>query len=300
MTRKIIDAHAHPGYLGRSVDRAVHNMDENGIDKAWLLTWERGLDAEDDRGLYEQYLDPARGGADYISFEQVVRACERYPERFLPFFAPHPKRPHGLDRLKAAIEMHGVKGIGEWKFRVPMDDPECIRIFRFAGEHGLPVIFHLQSPYWIENDELVFPEYWHGGTIDALERALVACPDTVFLGHAAFWNELSTAADYPELPADPATAERLLPGIPFLPDGRCRGLFDTYENLYGDLSAYCCLNNLKRLGEGLKKFLLDYQDRLLFARDCFTSDHADLINGLALPEEALDKIYYRNAEKLVG
>jgi len=298
MARKIIDAHAHPGFLGRSVDAVVKNMDEHGIRKAWLLTWERGLDVEDALELCEEYLDPARDGADYISLEQVLRACERYPERFVPFFAPHPKRRGALDRLDAAVRMHGVRGVGEWKFRVPMDDPDCIRVFRLAGEKGLPVIFHLQSPYWVENGKLVFTPHWHGGTIDALERALVACPDTIFLGHAAFWNELASAADFPELPGDAAAAEKLLPGIPFLPDERVRRLFDAHENLYGDLSAYCCLGNLKRLGDDLKAFFIDYQDRLLFARDCFTGDHAELIDGLGLPEEVLEKIYFRNAEKL--
>jgi len=299
MTRQIIDAHAHPGFLGQSPEKLVENMDENGITQAWLLTWEFALPNEDDRGTNEQYLDPARNSTDFISFRQVLRACDKYPDRFLPFYAPHPKRPGSLERLEAAIEMHGVRGIGEWKFRVQMDDPDCIRIFRFAGENGLPVTFHLQAPYWIKDGQLVFAAVWNGGTIDSFERAMKACPETIFLGHAAFWNELAAPSDFPELPDDPALAEKLLPDIPFLPNDRCRRLFDTYENLYGDLSAYCCLNNLKRLGDRLKDFFVDYQDRLLFARDCATSDHADLINGLGLGEDVLDKIFYRNAKKLV-
>jgi hypothetical protein len=36
----IVDVHCHPGGADMPPERLVANMDECGIDKAWLLTWE--------------------------------------------------------------------------------------------------------------------------------------------------------------------------------------------------------------------------------------------------------------------
>ena len=35
----LIDAHNHPDYHGFTAEKIVRNMDENGIDKIWLLSW---------------------------------------------------------------------------------------------------------------------------------------------------------------------------------------------------------------------------------------------------------------------
>ena len=36
----IIDAHNHPDYHGYNVENIIQDMDEQGIDKTWLLTWD--------------------------------------------------------------------------------------------------------------------------------------------------------------------------------------------------------------------------------------------------------------------
>ena len=40
----IIDAHNHPDWHGHNLDRFLQNMDEHGIDRTWLLSWESPVD----------------------------------------------------------------------------------------------------------------------------------------------------------------------------------------------------------------------------------------------------------------
>ena len=72
-----------------------------------------------------------------------------------------------------------------------------------------------------------------------------------------------------------------------------------YPNLYADLSARSALNALQRDPEFAKGFLLEFQDRLLYGRDCFDNQLQVLIETLSLPNEVLAKIYAGNALRLV-
>jgi predicted TIM-barrel fold metal-dependent hydrolase len=56
---------------------------------------------------------------------------------------------------------------------------------------------------------------------------------------------------------------------------------------------------LRRDPEFAKRFLTEFQDRILYARDYFDNIHQDFINGLGLTIEVLNKIYHANAEKLI-
>ena len=49
-----------------------------------------------------------------------------------------------------------------------------------------------------------------------------------------------------------------------------------------------------------KEFLLEFQDRLLYARDDFNNKHQEFLTSLELPREVLEKIYHLNAEKLIA
>jgi len=72
-----------------------------------------------------------------------------------------------------------------------------------------------------------------------------------------------------------------------------------YPNLYADLSGFSGLNAISRdVGFG-KEFLIEFQDRLLFARDYFDSRLRDFLESLGLPSDVLTKIYAGNALRLV-
>ena len=194
MIRKI-DTHQHVFWHGRDDKGLVADMDQAGIEYAWLLTWE--IHPTEDAVGYHGVLNPRHMRSDGthagIPFEDLVLAKEHYPDRFVIGFCPHPLIGDASGRLKSAANIFGVKVCGEWKFRIPFDDPRCICLFRTAGELGMPVVLHLDVPFLPdEKGELNYVPSWYGGTVDNLERALTACPDTIFIGHApGFWREIS-------------------------------------------------------------------------------------------------------------
>jgi predicted TIM-barrel fold metal-dependent hydrolase len=65
------------------------------------------------------------------------------------------------------------------------------------------------------------------------------------------------------------------------------------------MSAGSGCNALSRDPEFAKKFLVEFQDRVLYARDYFDNRHQEFLNSLGLQNEVLEKIYSKNALKLV-
>jgi predicted TIM-barrel fold metal-dependent hydrolase len=192
---RIVDSHQHVFWWRRDDAGLIADMDAHGIEYAWLLSWE--LPREDDRQSYHAAPNPLHFRADGthrgIPLEDLLRARDHYPDGFVVGYCPTPNHDTAVERFRAAVEMYDLKVCGEWKFKVPFDDPRCIRIYRAAGELGMPVVLHLDVPFrHDENGQDTYMPAWYGGTVDNLERALLACPDTNFIGHApGFWREIS-------------------------------------------------------------------------------------------------------------
>lgn len=290
----LIDSHQHVFWHGRDDAGLVRDMDEHGIDKAWLLTWEETT--HELKGAYSRVLDPRFkrfGGGAALPFEGVIEACRRYPDRFIAGYCPHPLDDDACAKLEAAVKIHNVKVCGEWKFCLPFDDPRCLELFRTAGRLGLPVVLHLDVPYLPpRGGRYVGNGNWKGGTIDNLERALIACPETNFIGHApGFWREMAGNAD--------EIAEAYLKP-PLVPGGRLPGLFDKYPNLYADLSAGSALRALQADPKVAREMLISRPDRFLFGRDYYGSELIEFLESLDLPDDVWHKIGRENAERLIG
>lgn len=293
MTPQIIDSHQHVFWWNRDDAGLVADMDEQGIDLAWLLTWE--IPPFEDAQNYHPVLNPLNLRADGTHAGIVLRDLlitrERYPDRFLVGYCPHPTLGNAPKLLEAAVKMHDVKICGEWKFRIPFDDPRSLELFYVAGELKLPVVLHLDVPYLLKDGKRTYQPSWYGGTVENLERALQACPDTVFIGHApGFWREIS---------GDAASDPEGYPQGPVVPDGKLFRLFDEYPNLYADLSAGSGRFALQRDSQHAKQFLTRYADRLLFARDYYGGELHEFLQTLELDEKTTAKIYLRNAQKLI-
>lgn len=289
---KIIDAHNHPDWHGKNLEKFLQDMDEKNIEKCWLLSWECPREEYYDgtiKVIPSGLLGTTTGP---IPFSRCISYAERAPERFILGYAPDPRDRDACNKLIAAHEIYNARICGEVKCRVMYDNFDCLRLFRTAGMLKMPVVLHFDydrqttcTDRWSE---------WFGGSIDTLERVLQACPDTVFLGHApGFWihisdDELWKTTCYP---AD---------NTPVAAPGRISGLLKKYPNLYCDISAGSGLKALKRDAEHAVKFLTEFQDRVLYARDNFSNDHQDFLNNLDLPESVLSKIYSQNAEKLLA
>ncbi|MDP6776079.1 MAG: amidohydrolase family protein [Candidatus Latescibacteria bacterium] len=283
----LIDAHNHPNWHGYNADRILKNMDEQGIDQMWLFTWEAPEDEYDPS--YHKALPPT---GVCIPLEDVLQVGREAPDRFVLGYMPHPKRPDAIDRLKAAVEIHGIRVASELKVRVPFDDPDAIRLYHACGEMGLPITIHLDYPIDHGRGDYPRPNWWYGGSIEALERAIVACPSTAFIGHApGFWAHIS---------GDDRYDKEFYPKGPVLPGGKVPEMMRAYDNLYVDLSAGSALTAISRDEAFGKDFLIEFQDKVLFARDYFDTALMDYLVTLDLPEAAFDKIKYRNALRLLG
>lgn len=286
---KIIDAHNHPDWWGHDLNRFLENMDRHGISQTWLFSWECGKEE------FQPIYHSAILCADFhgpIPFERCVAYHEKAPDRFILGCAPDPRDPHACRRLKAAHDIYGARLCGEIKCRTMYDSPDCLRLFHTAGELGMPVTLHFDYDFQKTLDDK-WNEWW-GGTIHTLERVLEACPDTNFLGHApGFWVHISDDELWKTCQYPPATA-----GIKG--DGEIVKLLRKYPNLYCDISAGSGCTALKRDLDFTRRFLTEFQDRVLYARDYFDNRHQELLNSLGLPDEILSKIYAGNAERLAG
>jgi predicted TIM-barrel fold metal-dependent hydrolase len=294
--QRTIDTHQHAFWHGRDDKGLVRDMDDHGIDLAWLLTWEIPQHSTHPATLegYAKVLNPARmrpdGTHPGIVLEDLLAAHRNHPGRFILGYCPDPLLPSAPQLFESACDMYGVRVCGEWKFRIPFDDPRCLELFRAAGRRQAPVVLHLDVPHLPPVNGNYTP-LWYGGTVDNLERALQACPDTRFIGHApGFWRELYDDSDQ---------CAKIYPDGPAGGPGRLEKLFAAYPNLSADLSAGSALRALRRDPSRSTDFLERYRNRLLFARDFYGTDLHEFLSTLQLGEEAERLIYRENALELV-
>jgi predicted TIM-barrel fold metal-dependent hydrolase len=291
MPKKIIDIHNHPNWHGHDIDKLVKNMDQFGIQKTWLLAWEISETEFNVSPGYHEHMDP-RGLC--APLWMVVEGLHKYPDRFIGGWAPDPRDRYVRAKLKAAVRIHGIKVFGELKCRMRYDSPDAIATFRYCGQIGLPVLFHLECPPILLKrmceDIYAWPE-WHGGDMSAVENMCRLCPDTHFIGHGpGFWREISGDADQSEKP---------YPDGEVKPGGRLTELLRKYKNLHCDLSAGSGCNSLSRDFKHAKQFVLEFQDRIMFGRDYFDDSQLEVLRHLELPEDVQEKIFHLNAERII-
>jgi predicted TIM-barrel fold metal-dependent hydrolase len=286
----IIDAHNHADWLWRPYDKVIKNMDQYNIDVSWLLSCER---PENEYFIPEIVAGSSIGVKDVdCPFEKCINYYEKNPKRFVLGFAPDPRLPNALNRLKVAMSFYDAKIVGEFKFRMMIDNYDAVEMFRYAGENGMPVVLHLEEPKrheYFGGNTLPRATYWYSGGIEALERVLKLCPNTTFLGHApSFWgNYLVENPD--QVSKSDCKYVR----------GKVLDLLDKNKNLCCDISAGSGITALKKDVNFTRKFMTDYCDRILYGRDCYDNSHQEFINSLGLDQEVKDRIYFKNALDLV-
>lgn len=292
---RIIDSHQHVFWHGRDDKGLVADMDAHGIATSWLLSWE--IPPGENSPSYHGVLNPTNlrsdGTHEGIPLRDLLIARDRYPDRFVLGYCPSPLISQAPALLESAVKIHGAKVCGEWKFRMPFDDPRCLELFHAAGRLKLPVVLHLDVPYRVDaHGKRCYDAGWYGGTVENLERALQACPETIFVGHApGFWREIS---------GDAATDPASYPKGPVKPNGRLHDLFDRHTNLYADLSAGSGRYALERDRAHAIQFLCRYADRLLFGRDYYGQELHTFLKTLDLPGDVTEKIYHQNATRLLA
>lgn len=263
-------------------ERLIEMMDAAGIDRAVMMSvcnpeWRYTL----------------------VTPEETMSIAQQYPDRIIPFFGCDPRfvqnSPTSDFRplLQAYVAM-GCKGIGEYIPNLPFDDPYNMRFFEHVEEVGLPLTFHVAPQAggcYGCIDEPGLPR---------LERVLKAFPRLTFLAHSQpFWAEISADVDPARRNSYPAG--KVVPG-------RVVELLRTYPNLYGDLSAGSGFNAISRDPEFGYEFMEEFQDRLCFGTDIANDPQelpiVDYFRKLReeklVSQQALDKISWRNANRLLG
>jgi predicted TIM-barrel fold metal-dependent hydrolase len=198
---------------------------------------------------------------------------------------------------------------------VPVDDPKLDPIWELCAKYRRPVMIHTADPAAFFTPLDRFNERWHelnvhpewlfyGDQFAPREELLkqfthvvARHPQTTFIG-AHFGNNAE----------DIATVGKWL---------------DAYPNLYIDIDAR--ISELGRQPYSTRRFLIKYQDRVLFGTDttprrdsyriyyrflesddeyfdCAASHHRQgfwMIYGVFLPKDVLAKLYHKNAEKIL-
>jgi predicted TIM-barrel fold metal-dependent hydrolase len=275
---RYVDVHTH---LGQTWNKNAPLTAEE------LLRW---MDAGDIAQAVVLPLVNPEASSYPLTTDFVLAETKPHRDRLIPFCSIDPRTSYvgghrGLvDMLKRYIDA-GVKGFGEHKPGVPMDDPRNIAIFKGCAEAGLPVLFHLDSQRNTDRPGL-----------PGLEKVLQTVPDCVLIGHGpGFWASISGGITEAELGGYPKG--------PVAPGGALDRLMEKYPNLYGDLSAGSGASAISRDEDFGRAFLKRRADRLMFGTDFLAPGQnvpqLELYRRLELPAEVQAKVFRDNARKLL-
>lgn len=310
----VIDIHNHlrRGLNPNRFEEYMEEMDKAGV---WMVI---DLDGESAGDVYKQNLAAAKGQSD-----------ERFKVFFRPDFSRIDEPDFGrneAERLEAAVKdgCRGVKinkglGLGykdNTGKHIPVDDPRLDPIWAKCGALGIPVLMHVSDPvafhdgpvdrYNERYDELQTMTSFYGDAFPYSKEEIIAQRNRVIAKHS---NTIFIGAHVCDL------AEDL---------GRVAMWLDQYPNYYCEISAR--INELGRQPFTARRFFIEYQDRILFGTD--TAPNAEafrlyyrfletddeyfdttaahklqgrwMVYGLNLPDEVLEKVYNKNALKIMG
>ncbi|MDT8301720.1 MAG: amidohydrolase family protein [Sedimentisphaerales bacterium] len=307
----------------------VHNHLGGGKDR---LTPDRvkGYLAELDAAGVRTVVNLDGGWGEKLK-ETLSALDETYPDRFLTFALLN---FDGIDdknwgkrearRLEESFKA-GAKGLKfhkslglSYRYKngklMPVDDPKLDPVWRTCAQYNRPVVIHVADPAAFFTPLDRFNERWHelgdhpswlfygdqfpsrDEILKQRNRAIARHPKTTFI-----------CAHFGNNPEDLETVGKWL---------------DRYPNMYIDIDAR--ISELGRQPYTARKFFLKYQDRIMFGTD--TTPRRDayrmyyrfletddeyfdcagghqrqgfwMIYGVFLPKDVLEKVYYKNAERI--
>lgn len=293
---------------------------------------EQFLEKMDETGVWKVASMDGRSANDFYKVH-VQRLHSVSKDRFIVFFTPDFSKineanfgENEANKLEEAVEV-GCRGLKIFKELglihkdnsgnvIPVDDPRLDPVWAKCGELGIPVMIHVSDPkafftpvgrYNERYDELGAHPNWsfYGDEYPEKEeilrqrnRVIERHPDTIFI-----------ATHMANLP------EEL---------GRVSMWLEKYPNMYVDINAR--ISELGRQPYTARKFMIKHQDRILFGTDTPPSTEAYrvyyrfletddeyidsapshhrqgrwMIYGIFLPDDVLEKVYNKNALKILG
>ncbi len=197
--------------------------------------------------------------------------------------------------------------------RLQIDDPELDPVWEMAAKLKIPVFIHVADPaeFWSPLD--FHNERW-------LELALF--PDRRYQDRSRFPDFETLMAERDRMFAKHPNTTFVIAHLGWHAQDLARlgRLFDRFPNLHSEIGAV--LYDLGRQPRAAHAFFVKYQDRLLFGKDAFypeeypyywrvleTEDeyfdyyrgyHAFWkMYGMGLPDSVLQKLYFRNALRII-
>jgi predicted TIM-barrel fold metal-dependent hydrolase len=279
-----VDFHTHIGEV-KSFSPRLKGWVRVGVEDLLSYMGERGVE----RAVVLSLPPDSDPYAKVVSNRRLLEAVEPHAGRLVPFCCPNPLNARAAPLFKRMVG-EGCRGLGELKVQLRIDDPRVVKLLKAAESLGVPALVH------IEEGPLF--NYCYG--VDKLEDVLKLAPDLKLVVHGpGWWRHVS---------AEPGT--EAYPKGPVKGEGLVHRLLRRYDNLYADISASSGLNALARDPEHARRFLEEFQDRVVFGTDfpCLSEEgqfgtdgaHLRLIGSLQLPERAARRILRENAEKLLA
>ena len=304
-----IDVHNHQDrdISADAAAKLVSEMDRIGMQVMVNLSGSRGEEfVKGQRNLAGRY--PGRfvvfANLDFAGIEQPGWG-ERAAEQLAKDVAAGAR---GLKIFKN-LGMTVVDASGK---RVPVDDPRIDPVWTKCGELGIPVLIHTAKPSSFFEPQDVHNERW----LELKQFPQRARPPDKFPPFEQLLTEQHHMFEkHPKTKFIDAHLGWLGGDLT-----RLGKLFDRLPNVYTEIGAV--LAELGRQPRAARAWFEKYQDRVMFGKDTWAADeylvyfrvletddeyfdyyrkrHAFWkMYGLALPDEILKKIYYKNALKVI-
>jgi len=307
----VIDMHSHDYVATKNdVDDLVKLMDKMNVKKTMILTYTTGK-----------------------GFDSAVEKYSKYPSRFELFcgfdytgYGTPGWQKHAVDELERCYKK-GAKGVGELGDKgegelyskptpgkgLHIDDPQMKPLLEKCAALHMPISIHVAEDEWMyenpdsTNDGMMNAATWHVN---------MSKPNK--LGHDALQKSLENAVR--ENPETIFIACHLLNACANLQ--QLGDLLDKYPNLYADIAAR--YGEIAPVPRYAAAFITKYQDRFVYGTDNDPDEHMYLttfriletadehfyepntfnyhwaLYGLDLPKEVLEKLYRKNAEKIMN
>src|SRR5262245_8657413 len=308
----------------------MHNHLGGGKDRLKPEVVERYLGVMNDTGV-RTVVNLDGGWGDRLK-ETLAALDEAHPGRFLTFALVNFQGIDDADwgerearRLEESFKL-GAKGLKfhksfglSYRYKdgklMPVDDPKLDPVWATCARHNRPVVIHIADPAAFFTPLDRFNERWHElnsnpgwlfygkqfprrqDLLDQLHRVIARHPKTTFI-NTHFGNNAEDLASVAYKP-------------------------DRYPNMFVDIDAR--ISELGRQPYTARRFFLEYQDRILFGTDtpprrdayrvyyrfletddeyfdCSASHHRQgfwNIYGIHLPKGVLEKVYRKNAERVL-
>ncbi|MGN6247662.1 MAG: amidohydrolase family protein [Ginsengibacter sp.] len=305
----VIDMHSHNYVPEKDLDDLVKLMDKMNIQKVIILSMQTGK-----------------------GFDSVVEKYSRYPSRFEVWcgfdytgYGTAGWQKHAVAELERCYKK-GARGVGELGDKgsgelyskptpgkgLHIDDPQMKPLLQKCAELHLPISIHVAEDAWMyekpdsTNDGLMNSATWH-----------VNMNEPAKLGHDELIKSLVNAVrENPKVTFIACHLMNLCSNLQVL--GK---ILDKYPNLYADIGARFA--EIAPVPRYAAAFITKYQDRIVYGTDNYpgelmyqttfrileTADEhfyeRSLFNyhwplyGLDLPQNVLEKLYSKNAEKIL-